>query len=107
MASKDFQSSRSDSKTYEVMAVGRHLTAVVRGEAAWVLRQAGAGDVVGSTAREIADLWQGLIADRSRLRCNLDGRAWVAEHADYADLAERYDALLRELLEDGRPRSSR
>ena len=95
------------SKTYEVMAVGRHLTAVVRGEAAWVLRQAGAGDVVGSTAREIADLWQGLIADRSRLRCNLDGRAWVAEHADYADLAERYDALLRELLEDGRPRSSR
>ena len=63
--------------------------------------------MVGSTAREIADLWQGLIADRSRLRCNLDGRAWVAEHADYADLAERYDALLRELLEDGRPRSSR
>ncbi len=87
------------SKTYEVMAVGRHLTAIVRGEAAWVLRQAGAGDVVGSSAREIADLWEGLIADRSRLQCTQDGRAWVAEHADYRDLAGRYDEILRRALE--------
>lgn len=88
------------SKTYEVMAVGRHLTAVVRGEAARILQEAGVGDVVGSSAQEIAQLWRGLIADRSRLMTDGGGRAWVAAHADYADLAERYDTILREVLED-------
>ncbi|WP_431789748.1 glycosyltransferase family 4 protein [Kocuria palustris] len=95
------------SKTYEVMAVGRHLTAIVRGEAAWVLDQAGAGDVVGSSAREIAHLWQGLIEDRTRLQCSRDGRDWVAEHADFKDLALRYDEILRRALALGGRRRRR
>lgn len=89
------------SKTYEVMAVGRHLTAVVKGEAASVLHQAGVGDVVGSSAREIARLWSALAEDRTRLRIGTAGREWVAAHADYADLAVRYEALLRHELGDG------
>lgn len=92
------------SKTYEVMAVGRHLTAVVRGEAARILQDAGAGDVVGSSAQEIAGLWRGLIEDRSRLMTDGSGRAWVAENADYADLAERYDSILREVVDNGKGR---
>lgn len=90
------------SKTYEVMAVGRHLTAVVRGEAARILQDAGAGDVVGSSAQEIAGLWRGLIEDRSRLMTDGSGRAWVADNADYADLAERYDSILREVVDNGK-----
>ena len=90
------------SKTYEVMAVGRHLTAVVRGEAARILEDAGVGDVVGSSAQEIAQLWRGLIEDRSRLMTDGGGRSWVADNADYADLAERYDSILREVLDDGK-----
>lgn len=92
------------SKTYEVMAVGRHLTAVVRGEAARILQDAGAGDVVGSSAQEIAGLWRGLIEDRSRLMTDGSGRAWVADNADYADLAERYDSILREVVDNGKGR---
>lgn len=92
------------SKTYEVMAVGRHLTAVVRGEAARILEDAGVGDVVGSSAQEIAQLWRGLIEDRSRLMTDGGGRSWVADNADYADLAERYDRILQEVLDDGKER---
>lgn len=92
------------SKTYEVMAVGRHLTAVVRGEAARILQDAGAGDVVGSSAQEIAGLWRGLIEDRSRLMTDGSGRTWVAENADFADLAERYDSILREVVDNGKGR---
>lgn len=92
------------SKTYEVMAVGRHLTAVVRGEAARILQDAGAGDVVGSSAQEIAGLWRGLIEDRSRLMTDGSGRAWVADNADFADLAERYDSILREVVDNGKGR---
>lgn len=92
------------SKTYEVMAVGRHLTAVVRGEAARILHDAGVGDVVGSGAQEIARLWRGLIEDRSRLLTDGSGRAWVADNADYADLAERYDSILREVVDHGKGR---
>jgi glycosyltransferase involved in cell wall biosynthesis len=86
------------SKTYEVLSVGRHITAIVRGEAARVLDDAGEGSVVGSRPEEIAALWQGLIADRSRLRQRSTGRAWVAANADYRDLAASYDAVLRTLL---------
>lgn len=92
------------SKTYEVMAVGRHLTAVVRGEAARILQDAGAGDVVGSSAQEIAGLWRGLIEDRSRLMTDGSGRTWVADNADFADLAERYDSILREVVDNGKGR---
>lgn len=85
------------SKTYEVMSVGRHLTAVVKGEAAAVLRQSGAGEAVGSSAREIAELWIALIEDRTRLRASSSGRDWVQDHADYPDLGQRYGELLDEV----------
>ncbi|MCI4495039.1 hypothetical protein MRT09_24795, partial [Escherichia coli] len=79
------------SKTYEVLAVGRHITAVVRGEAAHVLTDAGEGDIVASDPEEIAALWRALAADRSRLVTRGAGREWVRQHADYADLSVHYD----------------
>lgn len=86
------------SKTYEALSVGRHITAIVRGEAARVFVDAGEGDVVSGRPEDIADLWRELIADRGRLRPRVSGRAWVAAHADYPDLARSYDGILRELL---------
>lgn len=83
------------SKTYEALAVGRHITGVVRGEAARVLQDAGEGDVVSINAQSIAGLWCELAADRSRLQPRGTGRDWVREHAEYADLSREYDALLR------------
>lgn len=86
------------SKTYEALSVGRHVTAIVRGEAARVFVDAGEGDVVSGRPQDIARLWQELSADRARLRPRSTGRAWVAAHADYPDLARSYDGILRELL---------
>lgn len=86
------------SKTYEALSVGRHITAIVRGEAARVFADAGEGDVIGGRPADIARLWEELIADPSRLRPRSSGRAWVAAHAEYSDLAARYDAHLRDLV---------
>jgi len=89
------------SKTYEVLAVGRHVTAVVRGEAARIIEEAGAGDIVASTPRALAELWHGLAQDRARLMRSGAGRDWVRDHADYSVLAARYRALLDALLDEG------
>lgn len=94
------------SKTYEVIAVGRHVTGVVKGEAARVLEEARTGHIVGGTAEEIAQLWNRLIADRGLLEVDDAGRRWVAEHADYQDLAIQYHQLLTRVL-DSAPRARR
>ena len=77
------------SKTYEVLAVGRHVTAVVKGEAARIIEDAEAGDIVPSNPEAVAALWRELAADRSRLVRSEASRQWVKEHADYTQLAAK------------------
>lgn len=86
------------SKTYEVLAVGRHVTAMVRGEAARIVADAEAGDIVPSDPEAMAALWRELAADRGRLVRNGDSRQWVKTHAEYEQLAGRYMDLITELL---------
>lgn len=88
------------SKTYEVLAVGRHITGIVRGEAANVIAEAGEGDIVECKPQDIARLWRELAADRSRLRPAGTGREWVKSHADYTDLSRRYGDLLRQTIRE-------
>ena len=89
------------SKTYEVLAVGRHVTAMVRGEAARIIADAEAGDIVASDPEALAALWRELAADRGRLVRNGDSRQWVKAHAEYGHLASRYMDLITELLRQG------
>ncbi|MDQ0677997.1 voltage-gated potassium channel Kch [Arthrobacter pascens] len=86
------------SKTYEVLAIGRHVTGIVKGEAARILEDSGAGDIVPSTPEAVAALWEDLAKDRGRLIRNVDSRQWVKQHADYPLLALRYMDLVRGLL---------
>lgn len=87
------------SKLYEAMVAGRHVSASLTGEAALVLREAGAGDVVPpENAQELAALWAGLADDRSRLDVGDRGRRWVAEHANFDRLAEHYLTILDEVV---------
>lgn len=86
------------SKTYEVMSIGRHVTAIVRGEAARIVRDAGGGDVVAWNAEAIAELWRGLAADRSRLKANSSGREWVETNANYPALAQKYMGIITDLI---------
>lgn len=78
------------SKTYEVLAIGRHVTAIVRGEAERIITEAGGGDVVRASPEAVAELWRELAEDRSRLAAGTSGREWVRRNADYAQLAYRY-----------------
>ncbi|MEV7606249.1 glycosyltransferase family 4 protein [Paenarthrobacter sp. NPDC089322] len=86
------------SKTYEVLALGRHVTAVVKGEAARVVAEAEAGDIVPSDPHALAALWKELAANRERLVRSSVSREWVSEHADYGILARRYMELIQNLL---------
>lgn len=83
------------SKLYELLATGRHITALVAGEAADVVRAAEAGDVLApEDTAALVTLWRRLAADRSLLAVRDSGRAWVAANADDDLLAERYLQIL-------------
>ncbi len=90
------------SKTYEVLALGRHITAVVRGEAARIILDADAGDIVRSDPEALAALWRELAADRGRLIRNGDSRQWVKTHAEYDHLAGRYMDLISDVVSGAR-----
>ncbi|MGG5751847.1 glycosyltransferase family 4 protein [Zafaria sp. Z1313] len=86
------------SKTYELIATGRHLTCVVQGEAESVLRAAGVGDFVDPDPAAIAALWRGLLDEPERLRVSADGRGWVARHADIELIAGLYIRVLEQVV---------
>lgn len=84
------------SKLYEILATGRHITALLDGEAADVVRDAGAGDVLFPEDEDaLVELWRGLAEDRSRVQVNGAGRRWVADNADDDLLAKRYLEILQ------------
>lgn len=56
------------SKTYELLGIGRHITGIVRGEAARILQASGQADIVASDPRAIATLWKDLHEHPERLR---------------------------------------
>ncbi|WNB85184.1 glycosyltransferase [Cellulomonas sp. ATA003] len=90
------------SKLYEVLATGRHITAALAGEGAGLVSRTGAGDVVTpEDARALVDLWTTLQRDRTRLVVDGRGRAWATEHADFDVLAERYLAVLHDVVGHG------
>lgn len=71
------------SKTYELMSLGVHTTAVVQGEAARIVENLGAGIVVPPENPEaLAEAWTTLIDDRSKLTVSSSGREWVATQRD-------------------------
>lgn len=87
------------SKTYELLATGRHITAILRGEAARIIETTGSGHVVEWDAATIADLWRQLGERRELLEVGASGREWVLEHADMRELAVRYMGYLTELVQ--------
>ncbi|UQN28101.1 glycosyltransferase family 4 protein [Brachybacterium kimchii] len=88
------------SKLYELLATGRHVTALVAGESADVVRASGAGDVIQpEDVDALVDLWRDLQADRERVAVRASGRNWVREHASDDVLARRYLEILTEVRE--------
>ncbi|MCT1384733.1 glycosyltransferase family 4 protein [Brachybacterium sp. p3-SID1565] len=91
------------SKLYELLATRRHITALLDGEAADVVREAGAGDVLAPQDEDaLVTLWSRLAADRSLAAGRDSGRDWVAAHADDDVLAARYLGILEQVVAAGR-----
>ena len=91
------------SKLYELLATRRHITALLDGEAAEVVREAGAGDVLAPQDEDaLVTLWSRLAADRSLAAGRDSGRDWVAAHAHDDVLAARYLRILEQVVAAGR-----
>lgn len=87
------------SKLYEALATGRHITGILAGEAAAVLREARGGDAIEpGNSGALADFLEELSADRSKLEVSPDALAWATEHANYDTLAARYLELVNEVV---------
>jgi hypothetical protein len=86
-------------KIFEYLAAGRPVIGAVTGEAARVLREAGAMVVPPGDSAALASAIAGLSADpRERAVLAARGRAYVERFFDRADLARQYRKIL-----DGRP----
>lgn len=71
------------SKTYELMELGIHISGVVDGEAAYLIKALGAGHVVSPEDPEsLAELWMNLARDRELLDVASDGREWVQQQRE-------------------------
>ncbi|PRZ13434.1 glycosyltransferase family 4 protein [Nesterenkonia sandarakina] len=88
------------SKTFELLGLGKHITAAVTGEAAWVLGHAPNVSFLSGDSEEIAATLTQLAADPDSTPVDRRGRDWVAEYADLPGLGRRYAALLRKLLQE-------
>lgn len=95
------------SKLYEALALGIHVSGVVRGEAAAIISETCAGFVSPpEDPVSLAAEWIRLGRDRDELLVDAQAMsAWVAEHADEKATARAYSRLLQRVVtERGRQR---
>ncbi|MFC0247229.1 glycosyltransferase family 4 protein [Citricoccus parietis] len=85
------------SKTYELLAVGKHITGVVTGEAAQILSDSGAADLVDHDAEALAALWTRLARDPASTTTDGRGRDWVTDRANLPVLGQRFVDLAAEV----------
>jgi len=72
------------SKTYELMDQSIHISGVVDGETAELIKELGAGNVVSPEhPEELAHLWISLAHNRTSLAVSPNGRSWVREQREY------------------------
>ncbi len=71
------------SKTYELMDLGIHITGVLRGEAALLIRRLNAGHTVEpGSPEQLANLWVSLARHPDMLEIGDAGRTWVKNQRD-------------------------
>lgn len=83
------------SKVYELLALSKHITGLVVGEAAAIISNADAGDIVDHDPENIAKLWNELATNPQRTDIGSKGREWVFAKASLETLAGKYVELIR------------
>ncbi|QRQ79976.1 glycosyltransferase family 4 protein [Glutamicibacter protophormiae] len=93
------------SKLYELLALDVHVTGLVSGEAAQIIRQAEAGDVVSQSVDSLVEHLRLLQRDDASLRRPGLGPKWIAGHADLVALGQDYLQHLQDLPQPVRRRA--
>lgn len=87
------------SKLYEIIALGKHVSAAVEGETAELVRTLEAGDVVTPNDPEaLVELWDKLSSQRPDSDVQTTGRDWVIANLNFDELSSRYLSLLHEVV---------
>ncbi|MFT3942385.1 MAG: glycosyltransferase family 4 protein [Ancrocorticia sp.] len=86
------------SKLYEAIGSGRHVTFVGAGDSADMVRASRAGDTVPPRdPRALAQLWEGLARERSRLNVGARGADWLASLPSNKQTLDALTEFLEEL----------
>lgn len=86
------------SKTYELLAVGRHVTGIVTGEAARILESSGAATLVAASPQALVEVWRLLAKEPDATNVDGHGREWVRRHADLPQLGRRFVERARDTV---------
>ncbi|MEU3330835.1 glycosyltransferase family 4 protein [Glutamicibacter creatinolyticus] len=91
------------SKLYELLLLNRHITGLVKGEAAQMIAGSGAGHIVEQSQEALSRHFRALHSERSLLEIGQAGSEWVRQYASLSALGERY---LQEISKLTEPRGS-
>ncbi|PQZ96527.1 glycosyltransferase WbuB [Arthrobacter sp. MYb224] len=86
------------SKLYELLHLDRHITGMVRGEAAGIITAAECGEVVGQSVPELTEYLTHLAANPDLLNTYEHGSRWVRKNASLRDAANTYAKLLSDVV---------
>jgi len=86
------------SKLYELLYLDRHITGMVRGEAAGIITAAKSGEVVGQNVPALVEYLTNLAANPDTLKTNNHGSNWVRKNASLRDAAQAYANLLSDVV---------
>ncbi|MGP4995902.1 glycosyltransferase family 4 protein [Glutamicibacter ardleyensis] len=86
------------SKLYELLSLDRHVTGMVRGEAAGIITAAESGEIVGQSVPELVEYLTNLAANPDKLETNNHGSRWVKKNASLRDAAQAYANLLSDVV---------
>ncbi|MHA6967388.1 glycosyltransferase family 4 protein [Glutamicibacter bergerei] len=86
------------SKLYELLYLDRHITGMVRGEAAGIITAAESGEVVGQSVPALVEYLTNLAANPDTLKTNNHGSHWVKKNASLRDAARTYAKLLIDVV---------
>ncbi|MGP5022133.1 glycosyltransferase family 4 protein [Glutamicibacter arilaitensis] len=86
------------SKLYELLYFDRHITGLVRGEAANIIAASAAGNIVGQDLGSLMEHLENLRTEIGQQAHRGNGPNWVVEHASLERLGEKYVHALSTLL---------
>lgn len=87
------------SKLYELLYLNQHVTGLVQGEAAGIIRASEAGTVVEQSVPALVEYINQMAANPEFLRTERRGTAWVLENGSLRKSGREYASILSEVIE--------